>query len=244
VAKAVHFDGATKLSLASYSGADSPLFSFSLWFRVRHQDVPNGGGPAFFVIDSPNAGTLPQINGSPDSALGMQVSDATGINYEYWDDTSVTAASLGDIWVNFLGNAKTDLGSGLKIMQGYWNDTTSSPAVIEGNDGSPFNMGFNGKDIAVPMIGSGFLADYIGDLADVWIAPGQFIDFSVAANRRKFIDANGKPVDLGSDCSAPTGIAPSVCFSGDSSGFVTNKGTGGAFNLTGTLTNASTSPSN
>jgi len=66
---------------------------------------------------------------------------------------------------------------------------------------------------------------------------------SIEANRRKFIDAIGKPVFLGSDGSLPTGVAPAMFFSGDSTAFATNRGTGGPFTLTGSLTNASTSPS-
>jgi hypothetical protein len=50
-------------------------------------------------------------------------------------------------------------------------------------------------------------------------------------------------VNLGSDCSTPTGTGPAVCFSGNASTFGTNKGTGGAFTTTGTLTDADTSPS-
>ena len=100
-------------------------------------------------------------------------------------------------------------------------------------------------DFAVPDTPADFGTPlFTGDIADVYIAPGQFIDFSVEANRRKFISADGKPVDLGSNCSTPTGTAPAVCFSGNASSFGTNKGTGGAFTLTGTLTDAVTSPSN
>lgn len=60
-------------------------------------------------------------------------------------------------------------------------------------------------------------------------------------DRRNFIDADGKPV-------APTvAIAaygtPTVALIGNASAFLTNQGTGGAFTLTGSLTNAATSPS-
>jgi hypothetical protein len=54
---------------------------------------------------------------------------------------------------------------------------------------------------------------------------------------------NGKPVNLGTNGQTPTGTIPAMFFSGDASGFPTNQGTGGAFTLTGSLTNASTSPS-
>jgi hypothetical protein len=78
----------------------------------------------------------------------------------------------------------------------------------------------------------------------VWVAPGVFIDFSVAANRRKFSDASGKPVNLGSHGEIPTGTSPFYFFSGDHTSFPTNQGTGDTFSLTGTLTDATSSPSN
>jgi hypothetical protein len=47
-----------------------------------------------------------------------------------------------------------------------------------------------------------------GDLFDYWEAHG-FIDISVEANRRKFINSIGDPVDLGADGSNP-GVTPIV----------------------------------
>lgn len=84
------------------------------------------------------------------------------------------------------------------------------------------------------------------DIADLYINFGETLDISVEANERKFRDANGKPVDLGSDGSLPTGTAPIMFFRADSgtpSSFATNRGTGGNMTITGTLTQASTSPS-
>ena len=46
------------------------------------------------------------------------------------------------------------------------------------------------------------------DLAEVWFAPGVFIDFSNPANRAKFHDGAGRPVSLGVDGSNPTGSPP------------------------------------
>ena len=86
-----------------------------------------------------------------------------------------------------------------------------------------------------------------GALAEVYFAPGQYLDFSVEANRRKFISSSGKPVNLGADGSTPTGVAPIVYFhlgDGESvANFATNRGTGGNFTITGTLDAASSSPS-
>ena len=56
-----------------------------------------------------------------------------------------------------------------------------------------------------------------GDLADVWLDMGTYIDLSVESNRRKFINADEKPVDLGADGSNPTGTTPDIFLSGDAS---------------------------
>jgi hypothetical protein len=83
-----------------------------------------------------------------------------------------------------------------------------------------------------------------GDLADLWIAPDQYIDLSIEANRRKFIGPNGGTVDLGlaSNGDIPTGTAPIMFFSGATVDWHTNKGTGGGFTETGALTDAATNP--
>lgn len=80
------------------------------------------------------------------------------------------------------------------------------------------------------------------DIAELWIANGQYFDISVVANRRKFITARGCPVDLGVDGSKPTGTAPIMYFSGPTAAWHTNKGTGGGFSLLGGLIDAVTEP--
>jgi hypothetical protein len=86
-----------------------------------------------------------------------------------------------------------------------------------------------------------------GCMAEVYFAPGQYLDFSNVYNRRKFISATGKPVHLGTDGSLPTGIAPLLYLHLDdaeaAANFATNRGTGGDLTITGTLDAASTSPS-
>ena len=83
------------------------------------------------------------------------------------------------------------------------------------------------------------------DVFDFWIALNSTLDITVEANRRLFIDAAGKPVDLGADGSNP-GITPRVFFHLDdgetANNFAINAGAGGTCTLTGSLTTASTSP--
>jgi hypothetical protein len=81
------------------------------------------------------------------------------------------------------------------------------------------------------------------EVADLYVAPGQYLDISNSTNRRKFISAGGKPVDLGSDGSTPTGVAPLIFLKNPFGTFHENEGTGGDFTVTGALTAAGSSPS-
>jgi len=86
-----------------------------------------------------------------------------------------------------------------------------------------------------------------GDFAEFYFAPGQYLDFSVVSNRRKFITSSLKPVYLGTDGAGPTGAAPSIYLHLDPgetvADFAMNRGTGGDFTITGALAAGSTSPS-
>lgn len=68
----------------------------------------------------------------------------------------------------------------------------------------------------------------------------EYLDWSIQANRDKYIDSNGKPVGLGVDGSDLTGTAPKFYFpDGDGTN---NRGTAGNFVEIGTIANALTSP--
>lgn len=69
-------------------------------------------------------------------------------------------------------------------------------------------------------------------LADVWITnPPSFVDLSVTANRRKFINRDLTPVDLGNTGTEPFGTTPNIYMSvrpgGVATDFLTNRGSGG-----------------
>jgi hypothetical protein len=69
-------------------------------------------------------------------------------------------------------------------------------------------------------------------LGDAWIAnPPAFVDLSVTANRRKFINADLTPVDLGNTGAGPFGTSPNIYMSVRPGGVATdiliNRGTGG-----------------
>lgn len=83
-----------------------------------------------------------------------------------------------------------------------------------------------------------------GRIAEHYFNPGQYLDFTVEANRRKFstiVAGELKPVDLGSDGSLPTGTVP-ILYQHIGAGeacanFLTNRGSGGNLALTATTGN-------
>jgi hypothetical protein len=82
-----------------------------------------------------------------------------------------------------------------------------------------------------------------GDMAELYVNYATHLDLSVEANRRKFISATGKPVNLGSNGSTPTGSQPLIYLANPLASWETNLGTGGGFTENGALTAAASSPS-
>lgn len=70
------------------------------------------------------------------------------------------------------------------------------------------------------------------------------LDMSVTSNRRRFIDASGKPVDLGSDGFTWTGSTPFAIYRKPYTSFEQDEfGNSNDLTVTGMLTAATTSPS-
>lgn len=111
----------------------------------------------------------------------------------------------------------------------------STPAAL------PSEIDFTTADAGIGAAANGN-SKMQGHLADFWLDTGTFIDLSVEANRRKFIDEDGNPVYLGSDGSLPTGEAPDIFLSGDTENWHSNKGTGGGFTENGALSDAGSAP--
>lgn len=91
----------------------------------------------------------------------------------------------------------------------------------------------------IPRPTSGYTAAFVGGggsscIGDIWWTDQTtFTDLSIVANRRKFINADLTPVDLGSNGEIPFGTPPRVFLScapgGAATDFTANAGTGGSF---------------
>jgi hypothetical protein len=156
---------------------------------------------------------------------------------------SVNTYTASGNWIHVLASADTSVPTRHHL---YINDVSDEDVVrFDANTDINNNMDdwFVGATDNAPSI----LNALDGCLAEMYFAPGRYLDFSIESNRRKFISATGKPRFLGSNGAAPTGTAPALYLSvvkgAAVSTFATNKGTGGSFAVTGTPVIGSTSPS-
>lgn len=242
VAKAVHCDGTQWLFLNNpLTGvADSPNFTASLWV-ANFGPLLNLSFPLLF-----NASSGYNVGFSLSNTYGVGWYCDNGTGSSYFDFTGPSDEGPITSWAHYLFSLETDFASGLKRAALYRNDVLQAIAVQD-DVGEAFSMPFSTlSGWAVFSDGDYGLTDMNHTLAldacDWFFAPGLSIleegtNTISEVNRRKFITAGGKPAD-------PSGFpAGTALFSGDETMFATNQGTGGAFTLTGTLANATTSPS-
>lgn len=120
----------------------------------------------------------------------------------------------------------------------YLDGADASPTINTFTSG-PLDLNQNGVGIGGFVTGGSFN----GDMAAFWFDTS-YIDLSEESNRSKFISGAGLPAYLGADGALPTGSPPLIFLSGESSGWHSNKGTGGGFTLNGTLAKAANQPGN
>lgn len=145
--------------------------------------------------------------------------------------SSTTAYTAGTIWRHLLASWKLDTAGARHL---YINDVSDLTVTTFNNATIDYTSGATAIG-ALPLDGT---LKFNGCIAEMWFSP-TYIDLSIEANRRKFINADRKPVDLGDSGQNPTGNIP-ILFTKN---FATNLGTGGNFTITGSLDAASTSPS-
>lgn len=149
-------------------------------------------------------------------------------------------------WHHLCVSIDTGFSAGNKLISAAVDRAAASVTVVA-DVSAAFNIGYAS---AVDWFFGGVPA-YIQpsalECAEVWVSFVDYFDWSSATNLDKFMTAGGKPIDLGADGSAPTGIAPIIYLHLDNNeapaNFALNAGSGGNFTVTGALATAATSPS-
>jgi len=205
--------------------ANSKRLLASWWYKpavdgVLQQFIHSAGSKTYIPRNSANK-------------LQIQLNNPSASNV--WAGRSTSSLLVAGGWHHIL--LSIDAGLGERHL--YINDVLE---VITSEVFVDDTMDFTETDWFVG-IHSVFINDLNGDLADFYFAQGQHLLLTTEANRRKFTDASGKPVDLGPTGLLPTGTQPTILFSGPFADWHTNKGTGGGFTKVGDLAPATTSPS-
>jgi len=219
IASAVHFDTNGSLAApAPLTGVvDGPTGFLSTWRKA--------GAQQGVIIDIGSTGRF-YIEESGDGVLDIFLSDGASLWFG-----QVEAVISDNLWHSLLISWDVGHEVGQRIVQCFVDDEEKTATPIE-DDGPAFSIGYVGTEWEIAE------AEAPYDCSDTAVFLSGFLDLSVQANRRKFIDDDGKPVN---PSEYPAGAA--MLFSGDAAAFPVNQGSGGEFTLTGELTNASTSPS-
>ena len=233
-APGVTFDGTNDYMLrgGNLSGAaDSTAGSFSGWVKF------NGGNAVLKRIISNDVSSL-VVYKTAANKIQVYVSNSGGNHFAF---ETAAAYTSGATWYHIAASWDTNHSAGTKVGQLYINGVSDYVLVSDtgGAFGAQHSLVSNWA-IGAHTDGTNKLD---GDLAELWVDLANRIDFSVTANLRKFFKATGKPEPLGISGQLPTGTAPILCLKGPAAYFNGNNGTGGNFVVTGTLTDASTNPS-
>lgn len=221
--------GNNYLTTTSLSGVpNGPTGSISIWARFD-----GGDGVPLAMKESAASGIKVLLTRSPDNNISLQVNDSTGTKHFTAIGTTTTATGTG--WHNILVSWDTNHTAGNKIANLYVDSISTSPSLTDAS--ASFTVGYAEEICAFPRDNLNVQIS----LAEIWYAPNQFIDFSVSGNRALFYNA-GNAVDLGSDGSTPTGLAPAVYIHNPAATAGINLGTGGNFTTVGVITDTSPPP--
>lgn len=236
---AADFDGTNDyLTRSSFTGqANTKTGIVSVWFRV--DALPPATVFELLAAFKTASLDLEIWARNPINVCGVFFGDGTGTLLQMSSSVAVTTGT----WYHML--ASWDLASSTTHF--YLNDVDRKN-VTAGPTNRTVPLGSTDQwsvGTYPPVDGGGDLQD--GGIAELYFAPGQYLDLSVEANRRKFISSGGKPVNLGATGSVPTGTAPLIYLHLDdgetANNFAINRAGNGNLTVTGALTTYASSPS-
>lgn len=228
---AAYFDGTNDYLIRSGAWStvpsDSKLVLLSFWIKM--DAAGDGVSQEIYSVDASGGGLYNLIRRTSTNTLYLRFEDNVS-NVVVLGETSETIiGSTG--WVHVLASFDAANTSHRHV---YLNDVA---ATVTYTTYVNANMAFT-KDVhAVGARSSSGGSKLNGSIAAFALWPGVYVDLSVAANRRKFIDAFGRPVDLDAASGAiATHGTPLVHLKTAVPSFETNSGNGGNFTETGALT--------
>tara|TARA_Y100000310_G_scaffold344803_1_gene459619 strand:+ start:1687 stop:2418 length:732 start_codon:yes stop_codon:yes gene_type:complete len=229
LANAVRLDGSNDYitrGADNTGAADGKLGIVSFWIKWTGGD---GSDMNIFTMDPSRIQITKEGGDNKFLVLGSDSGNTNRIRM-----TSNTAYTASSTWYHFC--AYWDVGN---AVDGLLINGSDDKVLVANSDA---NIDYTGTGHAMGGTPAGSkLLD--AEIADFYFNQAEVLDLSVSANLLKFRSADGKPVDLGSDGSTPTGTAPIIFFSGDTATWHTNKGGGGGYTENGALTDAADSPS-
>ena len=227
-ANAVRFDGSADYLLrgAGLTGAsDSKVGVLSFWFQFQ-----GGDGSEMKILHG--AATTVQIIKNPANKIRLILQNS-GFAFG-WDASTATAYTADGNWHHFL--ASWDVGSSAGYIYVDDSDDLSEATNTDQDvEWTQSDWGIGSTTGAGDKLNA--------EIADLYLNTATSLNLSTTSNRRKFIDGDGKPVDLGATGAEPTGSQPLIFLSGATATWHTNLGSGGGFTENGALTDAADSPS-
>jgi hypothetical protein len=176
--------------------------------RIFHLNDSSSGGE--FYIEYNTAGTL--------AVIGKNSANTTILNLNKSSLSSSGVWELYQLCIDLSDTGKRHLyKNSSEVTSITWNNYTDDD----------INFTVDIAAIAGAALSSGASDWWPGKIGFLYFST-EYIDFSQEANRLKFFDAYGYPVDLGADGSTPTGTAPLI-YMNEGFHLGTNLGTGGNF---------------
>jgi len=234
VADAINFDGSTDYlrRTSDLTGqADGKKGIVSCWVNILGGD---GTTKTIYEGYSDYAYNLPTMGTDNKYVFGVQQGSGT-IAFRVKSTTAFTSSSG---WHHLL--CSWDMNGPVSHL--YIDDVNDEAG---GTTESNTTLNYTHSALTVGSTSTA-IQKWNGDMFDYYWNSSEYLDITQVANRRKFIDGNGKPVFLGDNGELPTGTSPILFLHLDEgetvNNFAVNAGTGGNFTVYGTPVTASSSP--
>jgi hypothetical protein len=233
-AHGVRFDNSNSsinnyLDVASMTQADASQVTASFWAKTDNvANFPTFFSCGFFYImvgfnHTTDVYAHLADNGSNSFAVG-----------------SANGKWTNNVWHHIFFSAQTNHAAGSKLGNLYLDGVNIFSAPDSDDTSASFTAAFHSKELGIPATTSTInLEQNVADFADLWIAPGVYLD---ATNIPLFRSSSGKPVNLGVNGQTPTGTRPAFFFTGTATSFIANSGSGDSVTLHGNATDVSGPP--